>query len=114
MTSTATTGRAPVTGPSRTVPRGRRIRRAGAPWLLLAPALVVLAVLFSAATAYFYVRLIILMYFTEPEDEGTVVVVESEGLTSVAIGLAAIVTVALGILPGPILDFVGRAAQYLP
>ena len=76
--------------------------------------LVVLAVLFSAATAYFYVRLIILMYFTEPEDEGTVVVVESEGLTSVAIGLAAIVTVALGILPGPILDFVGRAAQYLP
>lgn len=45
MTSTATTGRAPVTGPSRTIPRGRRIRRAGAPWLLLAPALVVLAVL---------------------------------------------------------------------
>ena len=74
--------------------------------------LVVLAVLFSAATAYFYVRLIILMYFTEPEGD-EVVVIESEGLTSVAVGIAAFVTVALGILPGPILDFVGRIAQYL-
>lgn len=75
--------------------------------------LVVLAVLFSAATAYFYVRIIILMYFTEPEGEETVVV-ESEGLTSVAVGVAAVLTVLLGILPGPVLDFVGSATQYLP
>ncbi|SNU02372.1 NADH dehydrogenase subunit N [Ruaniaceae bacterium KH17] len=75
--------------------------------------LVVLAVLFSAATAYFYVRLIILMYFTEPEGEETVVV-ESEGLTSVAIGVAALVTVLLGVFPGPVLDFISQAAAYLP
>ncbi|SLM91544.1 hypothetical protein FM110_06715 [Brachybacterium nesterenkovii] len=31
--------------PRRTVPAGRRLRRAGAPWLLLAPALIVLTVL---------------------------------------------------------------------
>lgn len=39
--------------------------------------------------------------------------IESEGLTAVAVGLAAFVTVVLGILPGPVLDFVGRIAQYL-
>lgn len=75
--------------------------------------LVVLAVLFSAATAYFYVRLIILMYFTEPEGEETVVV-ESEGLTAVAVGVSAVLTVLLGIFPGPVLDFISRAATYLP
>ncbi len=74
--------------------------------------LVVLAVLASAATAYFYIRLIILMYFTEPEGESTVVI-ESEGLASVAIAIAAVVTVVLGILPSPVLEFFAGATQYL-
>lgn len=67
--------------------------------------LVVLAVLASAATAVFYFRLVQLMFFTEPEGERTAVV-ESEGMSIVAIVLALIATIALGILPGPVFDFI--------
>ncbi|MFQ6483960.1 carbohydrate ABC transporter permease [Brachybacterium epidermidis] len=45
MTAAHTAGRAPTSGPSRTVPLGRRVRRTAAPWMLLAPALIVLSVL---------------------------------------------------------------------
>lgn len=76
-------------------------------------ALVVLAVLASAATAFFYFRLVVLMYFREPEGEGTVAV-GSEGLTAVAIALAAVATIALGVLPGPVLNLLSEAAIYLP
>ncbi|MDD9205968.1 proton-conducting transporter membrane subunit, partial [Georgenia sp. 10Sc9-8] len=75
--------------------------------------LVVLAVLASAATAFFYVRLIVLMFFTEPDGQRTAVV-SSEGLTAVAVGVAAVGTVLLGVLPGPVLDLAGRAAMFLP
>lgn len=74
--------------------------------------LVVLAVLCSAATAFFYMRLIILMYFNEPEGNATVVT-ESEGFTSVAIAVTAAATVILGILPGPVLSLLSAAAQYV-
>lgn len=67
--------------------------------------LVVIAVLASAATAVFYFRLIQLMYFREPDTESAVVI-ESEGMSIVAIVLALIATIALGVLPGPVLDFI--------
>ena len=60
--------------------------------------LVVLAVIASAATAFFYFRLIKLMFFDEP-DESTTVVVKSEGLSALAIAISAILTIAIGILP---------------
>ena len=41
-------------------------------------------------------------------------VVRSEGLTAVAIGLCALATVALGIVPGPVLDLAARAAMFIP
>ncbi|MDX5398829.1 MAG: NADH-quinone oxidoreductase subunit N, partial [Actinomycetes bacterium] len=75
--------------------------------------LVVLAVLASAATAFFYVRLIVLMYFTEPEGEATITV-DSDGMSTVAIALGVIGTVVLGIVPGPVLDVLAGAATYLP
>ena len=74
--------------------------------------LVVLAVLASAATAFFYVRLVVLMYFSEPE--GEVAVVDSDGMSTVAIALGVIGTVALGVVPGPVLDVLAGAATYLP
>ncbi|QOR46066.1 NADH-quinone oxidoreductase subunit NuoN [Trueperella pecoris] len=67
--------------------------------------LVVLAVLASAATAVFYFRLIQLMFFREPDGE-TTAVVESEGMSIVAIILAAITTLALGVVPHIVLDFI--------
>ena len=75
--------------------------------------LVVLAVLASAATAYFYFRILVLMFFHEPEGE-TSVVVDSEGLAAVAVGVCALVTIGLGIYPGPVLELVADAAVYLP
>lgn len=67
--------------------------------------LVVIAVLASAATAFFYFRLVQIMFFAEPEGE-TVAVVESEGMATVAVAVAAAITVVLGIIPGPVLDFI--------
>ncbi|WP_182354431.1 NADH-quinone oxidoreductase subunit NuoN [Flaviflexus huanghaiensis] len=74
--------------------------------------LVLIAVLASAATAYFYFRLVVLMFFTEPDDRTTVIA--SEGMTLVAIALAAVATIALGVVPGPVLEFFGEAAVLLP
>ena len=67
--------------------------------------LVVIAVLASAATAFFYFRLVQIMFFSEPEGD-VVAVVESEGMSTVAITVAAVLTVLLGILPAPVLDFI--------
>ncbi|WP_461176067.1 NADH-quinone oxidoreductase subunit NuoN [Trueperella pyogenes] len=67
--------------------------------------LVVLAVVASAATAVFYFRLVQLMFFREPEGEN-VVVIESEGMSIVSIVLAAITTLALGVVPHFVLEFI--------
>ncbi|MGC0250004.1 NADH-quinone oxidoreductase subunit NuoN [Pseudactinotalea sp. Z1748] len=77
--------------------------------------LVVIAVLASAAAAFFYVRLIVAMFFTDPGPETgrSTVVVPSEGMTVVAVGIAAVGTVLLGVLPGPVLDVLGDAAMFL-
>lgn len=73
--------------------------------------LVVLAVLASAATAFFYVRLIVLMYFTDAEHD--IAVVDSDGTSTVAIALSVIGTLVLGVVPGPVLDVLAAAATYL-
>jgi NADH-quinone oxidoreductase subunit N len=79
--------------------------------------LVVVGVIASAAAVFFYVRLIVLMYFTpEREEEGEegVTVVTSSGFTTVVIAVAAIGTVLLGVLPGPLLELLGQAVKFLP
>ena len=70
--------------------------------------LVVLAVLLSALAAYFYVRVIVLMFFTDPVGDGPTVAVPSM-LTTVVIGFAVLATIGLGILPGPVLDLAQHA-----
>ena len=79
--------------------------------------LVVVGVIASAAAVFFYVRLIVLMYFTpEREEEGEegVTVVTSSGFTTVVIAVAAIGTILLGVLPGPLLELLGQAVKFLP
>ncbi|NLI05287.1 MAG: NADH-quinone oxidoreductase subunit NuoN [Actinomycetaceae bacterium] len=66
--------------------------------------LVVVGVLASAVTAFFYFRLVQLMFFTEPETD-RIEVLHSEGLTIVTVVLALAATIALGVVPGPVLDF---------
>ena len=78
--------------------------------------LAVVGVVASAAAVFFYVRLVVLMFFTDPAGtpgEGTTVI-GGEGFTVVAIGVAAIGTILLGVLPSPVLTLLGDAAQFLP
>ena len=70
--------------------------------------LVIVAVLFSAISAYFYLRIVMLMYMKEPKE-----VVQLN--TSPGIGLALAVTVSavilIGILPSKILGYAQMAAN---
>jgi len=77
-----------------------------------ATALVVVGVIASAVTAFFYARVILLMYFQQPAPDGPTVAIPSAFTTStIALGLA--VTVALGVYPQPVLDLAGKAALFV-
>ena len=71
--------------------------------------LVVVGVLMSAIAAYFYVRVIVLMFFTAPVSQDGPSVVVTGRLTTVVIAVSAIATVALGIIPGPLVDLAQHA-----
>lgn len=65
--------------------------------------LVVVGVLASAVTAFFYLRIVVLMYFTEPEGEGPRVLAPG-ALTGSAIVVGVAATLVLGVYPGPVFD----------
>ncbi|WP_234880179.1 NADH-quinone oxidoreductase subunit NuoN [Mycolicibacterium litorale] len=74
--------------------------------------LVVVGVVASAVAAYFYVRVIVLMFFTDPPLDAPQIVVPS-GLTTAAVTVTAAVTLALGALPQPLLDLADSADLFL-
>ncbi len=74
--------------------------------------LVVVGVIASAIAAYFYVRVIVLMFFTDPPEDAPEVVTPSS-LSVATITLTAAITFALGALPQPLLDLVDHAARFL-
>jgi NADH-quinone oxidoreductase subunit N len=78
--------------------------------------LAVIGVLASAAAVFFYVRLIVLMFFTDSVGTpgASTTVVRTDGLTAVAIGLGVVGTVLLGVLPSPVLGLMGDAAVFIP
>jgi NADH-quinone oxidoreductase subunit N len=74
--------------------------------------LVIVGLLASAVTAYYYVRIIVLMFFQEPALDGpTVAIPNVFTSTAVVIGVAA--TLVLGIVPQPLLDLAGKAVPFL-
>ncbi|KWX56807.1 NADH-quinone oxidoreductase subunit NuoN [Mycobacterium sp. NAZ190054] len=73
--------------------------------------LVVVGVIASAVAAYFYVRVIVLMFFTDRPDDAPVVVVPS-ALTTAVVTVTAAVTFALGALPQPLLDLANSADRF--
>ena len=77
-----------------------------------ATALVVVGVVASAVTAFFYAKVVVLMFFTEPAPDGPTVAVPS-AFTAGVIALGLAVTVLLGVLPQPVLDVADRAAQFV-
>jgi len=74
--------------------------------------LVIAGVLISAIAAYFYVRVIVLMFFTDPVGDGPSVSTSGR-LTTVVIAVAAAATIVLGILPGPVLDLAQHAGAFV-
>ena len=76
-----------------------------------ATALVVVGVVASAVTAFFYAKVVVLMFFQEPALDGPTVAVPS-AYTAVTIGLGLAVTLVLGVLPQSVLDLAGRAALF--
>ncbi|PRH76676.1 NADH-quinone oxidoreductase subunit NuoN [Streptomyces solincola] len=77
-----------------------------------AGALVVVGVIASAIAAFFYIRVIVLMFFSEPKPEGPTVAVPSP-LTITAIGVGVAVTLALGLAPQYFLDLAGSAGVFV-
>ena len=74
--------------------------------------LVIVGVIASAIAAYFYVRVIVLMYFVEP-NENTASVVVPSAFTTVALAVAATITVVVGIMPQPVLELIADAGIFI-
>ncbi|WP_042455694.1 NADH-quinone oxidoreductase subunit NuoN [Streptacidiphilus jiangxiensis] len=77
-----------------------------------ATALVIVGVLSSAVAAFFYIRVIVLMFFSDPRADGPTVAVPS-ALTGTAIALGAVVTVALGVAPEYFLHLANQASLFV-
>ncbi|ORV45292.1 NADH-quinone oxidoreductase subunit N [Mycolicibacter engbaekii] len=73
--------------------------------------LVVVGVVASGVAAYFYVRVIVLMFFTDSPADPPNLVLPSVW-SKAAIALCAAVTVLLGVFPQPLLDLVDAATQF--
>ncbi|MGH3496537.1 MAG: NADH-quinone oxidoreductase subunit NuoN [Nocardioidaceae bacterium] len=74
--------------------------------------LVIVAVVASVVAAFFYVRVIVLMFFSDPVGDGPTVTVPSF-LTTSMVGVTALATAVLGIVPGPVLDLVHSAGAFV-
>ncbi|MFC8129072.1 NADH-quinone oxidoreductase subunit NuoN [Streptomyces sp. NPDC057302] len=77
-----------------------------------AGALVVVGVISSAIAAFFYIRVIVLMFFSEPKADGPTVAVPSP-LTMTAIGVGVAVTLVLGVAPQYFLDLANQAGVFV-
>lgn len=80
--------------------------QSGAGWL------VVVGVISSAIAAFFYIRVIVLMFFNEPKADGPTVAVPSP-LTTTAIAVGVTATLVLGLAPQYFLDLAGQAGVFV-
>ncbi|MGH8862282.1 MAG: NADH-quinone oxidoreductase subunit NuoN [Jatrophihabitantaceae bacterium] len=82
-----------------------------AAWHTAGP-LVVIALLCSAIAAFYYLRIVVLMFFAEPPENAPTVSIP--GATSgVALTMGLVVTVALGVFPQPIVDLATKAVSFV-
>ena len=75
-------------------------------------AILITGVLSSAIAAFFYIRVIVLMFFKDPVEDGTSVVIPSI-YTQITIVVSTVVTFALGIYPTPLINFIQSTASFL-
>jgi NADH-quinone oxidoreductase subunit N len=77
-----------------------------------AVALVVVGVIASMVLAFPYLRVIVLMYLSDPLEDGPTVTMPG-AFTSASLALGVAATFLLGVVPGPVLDLAGRAAEFV-
>ena len=75
-------------------------------------AVVIAGVLSSAIAAFFYIRVIVLMFFTEASDESASVLIPSS-LTRITLLVTAALTLILGVYPAPLLNFIHSLALFI-
>src|SRR5258708_17894653 len=73
--------------------------------------LTIIGVLNSAVAAYYYLRIIIVIYMREPREEAIVSPV-TPGL-GIALALSLVATFYLGVYPGPVVEYAVRCARFL-
>lgn len=75
-------------------------------------AVLIAGVLSSAIAAFFYIRVIVLMFFKDSIEDGTSVVIPS-GLTTTTIAITSVITLVLGIYPAPLINFIASSAFFI-
>ena len=73
---------------------------------------VLAAVLASAISAFFYLKVIVLMFFTNPGSDAPSIVMPSF-LTRTAIAVAVVGTVLLGVFPQSVINLVDQSSTFL-
>ena len=73
---------------------------------------VVVGVLTSAITAFFYLRVVVMLFFTDPKNDSVSVVIPSF-MTRAAIAVCAIATIVLGVAPSLLLDTAQTFATFI-
>ncbi len=73
--------------------------------------LAIILVLNSAVGAYYYLRIIVMMYMREPR--GDVPVTPVPAAAALAIAICVLLTLYLGVLPGRLLDYAAHSARQL-
>jgi NADH-quinone oxidoreductase subunit N len=73
--------------------------------------LTIIGVLNSAVGAYYYLRIIVMMYMRESRDEAPVAPVSPA--LGAALAISVVTTFYLGILPGRVLEYASRSAAEL-
>ena len=76
----------------------------------IAGPLVVIALIASAIAAFFYLRIVVMMFFAEPAEDGPTVSIPS-ALSTIAITVGTAATLVLGVFPQPLLDLADKAAK---
>lgn len=74
--------------------------------------LVIAGVLSSAVAAFFYVRVIVLMFFKDAPEDGTSVVIPSV-LTRSVVLISGVATILFGVIPTPLINFINTYASFI-
>jgi NADH-quinone oxidoreductase subunit N len=73
------------------------------------PQLVIAAVLASAIAAFFYLRVVVVMFFSEPLPDGPTIAHPSLAVKA-ALAIAAVATIAMGVAPAVLLQLADSSA----